>query len=537
MSPIIRAISYARVSSKPQAGEDKISIPDQIRKCKQFISKQGWKFVGGFADPGITANTLERDGLKELFSKMDQWDVVVAWDFDRFYRESRGVAGYILDTLDENRKQITSIKQPIPIYDPQSYDPRENDTPYMLREMAGFTAGMDNRRRYRTLQKGLKERFNRGLLIKQPPYGYRKAIKLQDGKVVKLPPKIVPTKARVVRRIYRAYKQGRSNYVIACGLNNDGIPSPRGGAWYVNAVTRILRNPTYSGKVYHNSVKIHGKIKTLPEEKWVIKNGQHKAIISEKLWLEIRAIRKRKRMRPRAIGAPLLLSGLLRCGYCDFAMCKDGILKAGCYVCGNYKQTQRCNRNGYRRIDLEKDVMRFIFDLLGSEDLFDKVSTRQYGQEIAVLKSEVQHLEKILAAFPQRKSKVFDLYEKGDITRDEFLQRRQEHASQENQFSTAFSEKGTRLENLSSQKITRETFKLALGTLKRNWEKFDLVTRKQKLFSLIEKIVIRDGRFEVRLRLSSEDSMDYLKKAAGDPPRGRPLGRVHTPVRNSSIGA
>ena len=518
MSPIIRAISYARVSSKPQAGEDKISIPDQIQKCKRFIKEQGWQFVGEFTDPGITANTLERDGLKELFSKMDQWDVVVGCDFDRFYRESRSVAGYILDTLDKNRKQITSVKQPIPIYDPKTYDPRENDTPYMLREMAGFTAGMDNRRRYRTLQKGLKERFNRGLLIKQPPYAYRKAIKLQDGKVVKLPPKIVLTKARVVRRIYRAYKRGRSNYAISCGLNNDGVPAPRGGAWSAYAVTRILRNPTYSGKVYHNSVKIHGKIKTLPEDQWVIKNGQHKAIISEKLWLEIRAIRKRKRMRPRAIGAPLLLSGLLRCGHCGFAMCRCGRY----YVCGDHKRTRRCKRNGYRRMDLEKGVMRFIFNLLGSEDLFDKVTTHQHEEEIAVLKSEVQHLEKILAAFPQRKSKLFDLYEKGDITRDEFLQRRQEHASQENQFSTAFSEKGTRLENLSSQKLTRETFKLALGTLKRNWEKFDLVTRKQKLFSLIEKIVIKDGRFKVCLRLSSEDSMDFPKKPAADPPRGRP---------------
>src|SRR5256885_752129 len=84
------------------------------------------------------------------------------------YCDKRAVAGRLLDMLDENRKQITSVKQPIPVYDPTEYDPRENDTPYMLREMAGFTAGIDNRRRYRTLHKGLRDRIQQGFMIKPP---------------------------------------------------------------------------------------------------------------------------------------------------------------------------------------------------------------------------------------------------------------------------------------------------------------------------------------------------------------------------------
>src|SRR5438094_2155452 len=207
---VIRAVIYVRVSTKPQAGEDKISIKDQLRECRRYIEREGWILAGEFVDPGISAGTIDRPGLKSLFSSLEKFDVVIAWDFDRFYREKISVAGYILDTLDENRKQITSIKQPIPVYDPALYDPRENDTPYMLREMAGFTSGIDNRRRFRTLQKGLKERFKQGYMQKSPPLGYRLNTIIEDGKVIKLPRVIVPEEARTVRRIYAEYKKGRS---------------------------------------------------------------------------------------------------------------------------------------------------------------------------------------------------------------------------------------------------------------------------------------------------------------------------------------
>src|SRR5690348_13267312 len=117
----IRAAIYCRVSTKPQAGEDKISIPDQLRECKKYISREGWALAGEYIDPGVSANTVDRPALTRLFAAIDTWDVVIAWDFDRFYRDKRSVAGYILDTLDENRKQITSTKQPIPVFDPSTF--------------------------------------------------------------------------------------------------------------------------------------------------------------------------------------------------------------------------------------------------------------------------------------------------------------------------------------------------------------------------------------------------------------------------------
>src|SRR5437899_9515358 len=111
----IRAAIYARVSTKPQAGEDKVSIPDQLRECRKFIEQQeDWHYAGEFVDPGISANTIERPGLKKLLSSLGQFDVVLAWDFDRFYRERRSVAGFILvrSMSTKNRSQASNSRSP-----------------------------------------------------------------------------------------------------------------------------------------------------------------------------------------------------------------------------------------------------------------------------------------------------------------------------------------------------------------------------------------------------------------------------------------
>src|SRR5437867_13414961 len=95
----VRAAIYARVSTKPQAGEDKVSIPDQLREGRKFIEQQeDWHYAGVFVDPGISANTIEPPGLKKLLASLAQSDVMLAWDSARFYPEQRRVAGYILDT-------------------------------------------------------------------------------------------------------------------------------------------------------------------------------------------------------------------------------------------------------------------------------------------------------------------------------------------------------------------------------------------------------------------------------------------------------
>jgi len=370
----------------------------------------------------------------------------------------------------------------------------------MLREMAGFTSGIDNRRRFRTLQKGLKERFQQGYMQKHPPLGYQLNVKIEAGKVVRLPRVIVPEEARTVRRIYAEYKEGRSYVFIARRLNSEAVQSPAGGLWSANVVRSVIRNPTYCGKVYRATIAVRGKRKMLPDNKWEIVPGKHEPIIPESLWNEVQEIRRRKVKRTRAVGSSLLLSGILRCGYCGYSMCNDGAWGGGYYICGQYKQMSSCRRNSYRRIHLERDVLNYIFNVLRNEDLYEEAVARRREESNNDLAEEVKRLEMTLAEFPERKRRLFDLYERDQIRREEFLHRKDEHNQTEAQIAGALEQKQTALAKAVSTRLTRETFDEILKTLEEQWERCDMAVRKQKLSSLIEKIMIQEGAFKIHFR-------------------------------------
>jgi site-specific DNA recombinase len=494
----IRAAVYARVSTRPQAGEDKISIPDQLRECRKFAASNNWAVAGDFIDPGISANTIERPGLQRLFEVSNAWDLVIAWDFDRFYRDKRSVAGYILDRVDELKKQITSVKQPIPIYEPSAYEPRENDTPYMLREMAGFTSGLDNRRRFRTLQKGLKERHRLGYMTKPPPYGYQVAYAVQNGKPIALPRQIDLAEAAIVKRMFTEYLGGSSFLHIARDLNLSGVPSRSSKLWSGNTIRGIVMNPFYCGLL---RVDFHRGKRQKPPEEWSIYPGRHEPLISEADWQAAQKLRTRKAKGARAFGARTLLAGLLKCGYCGWAMCKEGSWGGGYYVCGKYHQTRGCTINSFRRIHLEAAVRDYLVRLLKDEDKFENVRGSQRDTTVRNTKSELVRLQKQMADFPIRRTRLFDLYETGNIGQPEFLQRREQLTALEGQLRDSVREKERLMQELRSLQLTRDMFEQLRSRFDQLWDSSDPAERKRALWNLIEKITIKDKSFKIEFRL------------------------------------
>ena len=495
---LIRAAIYARVSTKPQAGEDKISIPDQLRDCRKFATANNWEIIDEFIDPGITANTIDRPGLKKLLESSTAWDVVLAWDFDRFYRDKRSVAGYILDRLDELKKQITSVKQPIPIYEPSAYEPRENDTPYMLREMAGFTSGLDNRRRFRTLRKGLRERHRQGYMTKPPPYGYRVAYALDNGKPIPLPRQIDPIEGPVVQRMFAEYLSGKSFLHIALGLNRAGTLSRSGKPWSGNTIRGIIANPFYKGLL---RVDFHDGKKEKPPSQWTLYQGRHESLIAEDDWEEAQALRIRKAKRARSYGSRTLLSGLLKCGYCGAGMCKEGSWGGGYYVCGKYHRTRECTLNSFRRVHLEMEVRDYITRIIKSEDIFENVRRSEQDNASQNAKRDLARLQKQLLDLPGRERRLFDLYETGHINKSDFVQRREQLGNLANNIGQSITEKERLLEDLRSLELTRDMFDGLRGKFDALWDSCDPAEIKQALSNLIEAITIKDKSFEVRFRV------------------------------------
>lgn len=118
--------------------------------------------------------------------------------------------------------------------------------------------------------------------------GYRKS---PDGKL-----EIVEEQAKVVRRIFKEFLDGKNYYQIAKGLEKDGILTGAGNStWYPNKVKQILQNEKYVGdahlgkytttNIFQNTIEVNDGI----VESYYVKNG-HPAIVPRKDFEKVQKI-------------------------------------------------------------------------------------------------------------------------------------------------------------------------------------------------------------------------------------------------------
>lgn len=85
-------LSYARVSSVRQASEEKISIPDQLRRNRAVAQLRGIdKFsISEYVDPAVSGSVgfTKRPEGGRLWNEMKPGDIVVAAKLDRMFRSA-----------------------------------------------------------------------------------------------------------------------------------------------------------------------------------------------------------------------------------------------------------------------------------------------------------------------------------------------------------------------------------------------------------------------------------------------------------------
>ncbi len=107
----------------------------------------------------------------------------------------------------------------------------------------------------------------------------------------------------VVRLIYQMFYDDKTIPEICYILNQQGIPSPRGGQWTYSTVKTILTNEKYSGDVLmQKTVTVdifsHRSIRNDGRANQFFIQGYHEAIIPRELWLEVQQILKGENVVP-----------------------------------------------------------------------------------------------------------------------------------------------------------------------------------------------------------------------------------------------
>lgn len=356
----MRVAAYARYSSDQQRDA---SLDDQLRNCRAYCTRMGWADPVAYSDAAMSGARNDRPGYLRLLADSGRFDVIVVDDLSRLSRDSIEVAQAIRN-LTFNGVRVVGVS------DGTDTGRKGHKAEVGLRGIMSelYLADLADK-----THRGLTGRALSGASAGGLPYGYRVTERGQRA--------IREDQAMVVRRIYADYLAGQSARSIAVALNQEGVPSPRGGTWAVSAIygdvkrgIGILANPIYSGRqVWNRSawIKHPGTGRRVrrerPSAEWITTDQPELAIIDRQTWDAVQAATKRrghasgnKGRAPRA-----LLSGLLRCGDCGGPVV---MLDAHSYGCSAAKDRGTCqNRQRVKARDADAAMVAGVRDTLLSE--------------------------------------------------------------------------------------------------------------------------------------------------------------------------
>jgi len=368
---------YARVSSEEQV--QGYSIQAQLRACREWAEKHGYKVVREFLDEGYSAsrNLEKRESFKEMLSnaasKGRPFDAIVVHKLDRFSRDS--LESFTSKAILKRHKvRLISVQEPVVGSDA----PEDAFMEHILVGMAEFYS----KNLGREIKKGLSERTRQGFLVFRPPYGYRREVieKREGQKRTRTisRPVVENAAAGVVRRIFELCDRGVGYKEITKILNANGFRTAQGRRFESTHIYWILRNKAYVGVLEYNFRQRYGTVEpvTIP--------GFYPPIIDQQLFDRVQEKLRSSAANWRnsyANRTTYLLSGLVTCDECGRrylgTAAKGG--KFHYYSCGSYLKGGKtiCAARLINKNKLESAILSKI-----QEEILAPENIRHYVQRV-----------------------------------------------------------------------------------------------------------------------------------------------------------
>jgi len=288
----VQVDGYVRVSRVAgRGGERFISPKDQRARSAAWAKANGHTIAAWHEDLDQPGTRAERPGLQaaiERIEKAKTGGIVVA-RLDRFGR-SVSDAARLIERIRNAGGNLFTVAEGI-----------DTSSGYMGEFLVHLFAAMGQMEVARFTENWRTARANaveRGIHISgYPPAGY---IRDQDTSLLAPDPTIAPA----IADSFRARAAGASWKQVADELTDRGILTPFGAPrWTIATVRTVIRNRVYLGEARAGDL---------------VKVGAHKPLIDAETW---QAANRRRGNAPAASGnASGLLSGILRCAGCSFAL-------------------------------------------------------------------------------------------------------------------------------------------------------------------------------------------------------------------------
>ncbi len=305
--PLTPAALYARVSSDRQDVD--LSVSAQLRALKEYARANGYSVAREYIDEAESGRVADRPQFREMIEEGSKpkapFDVILVWKFSRFTRKREHAVAFKAQLRRKGIRVVSITEQA-----------EDNATGRLLEGIIESVDEYYSENLAQEVTRGMREAASRGFwMTTYAPYGYRR-VHVQDGPKKRPRLEFDPPADAVVRRIFDMALSGRSTLDIAKTLNAEGVASPRGKKWLKTSVYVLLSNEAYAGTVVWGANARDGQPPVRVED-------AHPAIVSRREFRHIAGTMKSrapKKVNPRRISSPYLLSGLAKCEVCGKAM-------------------------------------------------------------------------------------------------------------------------------------------------------------------------------------------------------------------------
>ena len=224
----MKAVGYIRVSTEEQVREG-ISLEVQEDKVKKYADLHNLRLTEIIRDEGKSGKDLDREGIQKIITlcKDRSVDHLIVYKMDRLTRRTLDLLTLVEEVFKPNKVQFHSITERV--------DTSTAQGKFFL-TIIGAMSQMERDLISERTSEALRYKISQGENVGSPPLGFL----AEDKKLYR-----IDGEFEVVEHIKRLKRKKLSLRQIANRLNEQEIPTKRGGSWYAGTVRYILRNGRY----------------------------------------------------------------------------------------------------------------------------------------------------------------------------------------------------------------------------------------------------------------------------------------------------
>jgi site-specific DNA recombinase len=304
----LRLLAYARVSAvRGREGPGFISESDQFARCRSYAETYGHEIVAEDSDLDVSGGQMSRPAFDRFLGLVASGsaDGLIVAKLDRFARSNVGALAAV-EAIEDAGGTLISVNEQLDA---------STGAGRFLRSILFAAAQWERERIGEQWFSARSSAVERGIHITPHiPAGYKRGQKTNDPATDR---RLAPNgvHAETIRQAFAMAAQGDTDTEIARLLNDRKltIVSVSDGEketyWQSFRVPRILANRVYLGEARSGA--------------GVVNLDAHEPLVDEQTWMLAQHRPERQGLRApsrNAKSAPSILSGIVRCAGCSFAM-------------------------------------------------------------------------------------------------------------------------------------------------------------------------------------------------------------------------